>query len=179
MRHSHNRTATPTTVPTNLTYSNRCGLGVCLLVCLFAFLLACSRVCMLVCLVVCRKRQVHCELETWHSSSQARIEIPGQYASCDGEPRPDLHAKLLRFHSTVSVLHRWATNRFFIFFNDSWYFRCCCCCISQRETFWNSQYFLFGLCFFLELTWWYRCPRGWSVSTVRPFPLHVCFVMFF
>ncbi|CAB1109030.1 unnamed protein product [Ectocarpus sp. CCAP 1310/34] len=50
--------------------------------------------------------QVHCELETWHSSSQARIEIPGQYASCDGEPRPDLHAKLLRFHSTVSVLHR-------------------------------------------------------------------------
>jgi hypothetical protein len=45
--------------------------------------------------------QLHCELETWNSCSQANIEIPGQYSTSYTELKPELHARLLRFHSQV------------------------------------------------------------------------------
>eukprot|EP00953_Heterococcus_sp_UTEX-ZZ885_P013241 7567-Heterococcus_DN1.PRE.1 len=55
--------------------------------------------------------QLHCELETWNSCSQANIEIPGQYSTSYTELKPELHARLLRFHSQVSVLHRYGYSQ--------------------------------------------------------------------
>jgi hypothetical protein len=48
--------------------------------------------------------QLHCELETWNSCAQANIEIPGQYSTSYTELKPELHARLLRFHSQVMCL---------------------------------------------------------------------------
>jgi hypothetical protein len=55
--------------------------------------------------------QVHSELETWNSCNQACIEIPGQYSKIFSEPRPELHAKLLRFGSQVTTRQRHGTSQ--------------------------------------------------------------------
>ena len=40
------------------------------------------------------------------SSSTATVEIPGQYATCPGQPHPEVHAKLLGFHPRVEMFYR-------------------------------------------------------------------------
>ncbi|CAM9397833.1 unnamed protein product, partial [Phaeothamnion confervicola] len=53
---------------------------------------------------------VHGELETWGSSSAARVEIPGQYnsasAATDDEPQAENHARLLRFSPRLELVTR-------------------------------------------------------------------------
>ncbi len=43
------------------------------------------------------------EVETWNSGNRACVEIPGQYLKSFEEPKPELHAMLLRFDSQVIV----------------------------------------------------------------------------
>ncbi len=43
------------------------------------------------------------EVETWNSGNLACVEIPGQYIKSFEEPKPELHAMLLRFDSQVVV----------------------------------------------------------------------------
>ncbi|CAM9242622.1 unnamed protein product [Chrysoparadoxa australica] len=55
--------------------------------------------------------QIHCELETWSSSSQAHIEVPGQYSACYTEPKSALHCKLLQFDHQITILHRYGFSQ--------------------------------------------------------------------